>query len=162
MINQLILNDQFTLFLLFLPYLTYSFSTRPWLSCTFTVAETKFVLFLFKKLVRQIVSHPFKPIFMTEHSFYIYFNFPLENTGKIICMEAIVEPDQSSHYYNIHSFRNFNGIKKSFLLSANLLPDIKIKEKLLADKHWVHIDSEEVSVLSSIVGKAIEQRKLYA
>jgi hypothetical protein len=94
---------------------------------------------------------------MPVSSFIIYFNFPLENTGKFICIEAVVEPDQADHY-NIHSFRNFDGIKKTATPTAVILPDIKIKQEHAVGNAWVHIDSEKPSVLSTVVGKAIEKR----
>jgi hypothetical protein len=94
---------------------------------------------------------------MPISSFIIYFNFPLENTGKFICMEAVVEPHQADHY-NIHSFRNFDGIKKAATPASVILPDIKIKQQRTINNAWVHTDSEKASLLSTIVGKAIEKR----
>ncbi len=94
---------------------------------------------------------------MPTPSFIIYFNFPLENTGKIICIEAVVEPHQSDHY-NIHSFRNFDGIKKTATQAPVILPGIKIKQEHAVNNTWVHTDSEKPSLLSTIVGKAIEKR----
>jgi hypothetical protein len=98
---------------------------------------------------------------MKEKSFSIYFNFPLENSGKLICMEAVVDADQNYLNYNIHSFKNFDGIKKKESMPT-VLPEISIK-KLGEDAagHWVHIDSEKPSTLSNIVGKAIEERNAF-
>ena len=98
---------------------------------------------------------------MPEHAFMIYFNFPLENTGKLVCIEAVVEPNQTDHYYNIHSFRNFNGIKKQDASIPVILPEINIKQHQATKNVWVHIDSDEPSILSSIVGKAIEGRVIH-
>lgn len=79
----------------------------------------------------------------------------------MICIEAVVEPDYTALQYTIHSFRNFDGIKRQPVSLNNILPDIKIRHKKINNaRNWVHTDSEEVSLLSTIVGKAIEDRKI--
>lgn len=89
--------------------------------------------------------------------FSIYFNFQLEGTEKVICIKATVQFDPDGHSYTVHSFQHFDGVKKSN--RVGILPDIKIRQRP-GTNTWVHVDSDSPSILSSLVGQAIEKVEL--
>lgn len=88
-------------------------------------------------------------------TFTISFNFPLEESSYVLALEATVEQIAGDPVYRVRDFRmsgKQNGLP--------LLPPQEIKPvrpPSADDKIWVHKDSEKESVISRILGKAIEK-----
>jgi len=81
------------------------------------------------------------------NSFSIEFDIQLEKTPIILRLNAQVEPHHSDLYYVISNFRSAQQKEGS------ILPPLKIRKK---KSKWVHMDTEQPTYLSELVGKAIE------
>jgi hypothetical protein len=98
---------------------------------------------------------------MPEETFIISFDYTLEEYGKIIRLEAVAEPAASRPCLLVHSFRRHsNKDTGSHTTVTHILPPIEIRHVEKAGKRvWVHHDSEKESRLSSLIGKAIEEKQ---
>ncbi len=85
---------------------------------------------------------------MIADSYVIEFDIQLEKTPVVLHLIARVELHHSDPYYIISNFRT--AAQKE----GSILPVMKIKKK--KDK-WVHLDTEQPTHLSELVGRAIEK-----
>jgi hypothetical protein len=84
---------------------------------------------------------------MITSRYSIAFVFPLESSHLSISITADVELHHSVPHYMVKNFRT--GLKHDH----PVLPDIAIKK---LHGRWVHVDSEKETLLSILVGKAID------
>lgn len=83
----------------------------------------------------------------------IHFTFPLENTHSIP-ISAMAEAHHSDLYYVVHSFYRTDVKDKN---DFSLLPQQEVMQINQQGKtKWVHRDSQKETLLSKIIGKAIE------
>jgi hypothetical protein len=85
---------------------------------------------------------------MITDSYAIEFDIQLEKTPIFLHLNAQVELHHSDPYYVISNFRT------ALQREGSILPAMKIKKK--KDK-WVHLDTEQPTYLSELVGEAIEE-----
>lgn len=89
-----------------------------------------------------------------EKSFAIEFDFPLERSAQTLRMKALARLHHSTPYYVVQSFH----LADSKPGGLPVLPPVEIE---LADqagtKVWVHRNSGRSSLLSLVLGKAIEE-----
>lgn len=85
---------------------------------------------------------------MITDSYAIEFDIQLEKTPIVLHLTAQVELHHSDVHYVISNFRT------ALQRDGSILPVMKIKKK--KDK-WVHLDTEQPTHLSEVVGKAIDE-----
>jgi hypothetical protein len=88
---------------------------------------------------------------MKGNSYFIEFDIQLEKTPVILHLTAEVEPHHSEPYYVISNFRTAQQKE------GTILPVMKVKRK---KGKWVHLDTEQPTYLSEVVGKAIDEKRL--
>ncbi|QEC69157.1 hypothetical protein FRZ67_18240 [Panacibacter ginsenosidivorans] len=88
---------------------------------------------------------------MKTKTFQIQFDYPVTRAIKLH-LQSEVELHHSEPYYIIRNITNINGQK-----NVSVLFDIRIKaiKGKFGKTRWVHIDSEQESALSKIIGDKI-------
>ena len=84
---------------------------------------------------------------MKTNSYFIEFDIQLEKTPIMLHLSAEAELHHSTPYYVISNFRTAQQKE------GTILPTMKIKKK---NGKWVHLDTEQTTHLSEVVGKAID------
>jgi hypothetical protein len=88
----------------------------------------------------------------------IAFNFPLEGSSKTIPVAAVAELELVEACYVVHSFEVLPVQPHS--PANSFLPAQKIKKIKERDTEmWVHKDSEKPTVLSIVIGEAIDKKE---
>jgi hypothetical protein len=92
--------------------------------------------------------------FIMKRCFKIEFEFPLYESELQLPLAAIAELHHSDPYYRVFGF----ALTQAAGTGPSLLPPQEIRAETRAGKRtWVHLDSGKATLLSTILGEAIDR-----
>jgi hypothetical protein len=93
-------------------------------------------------------------VYIMREAFRIEFDFPLYESDFRLPLAAVAELHHSDPYYRVFGFE----LAADANASQSLLPPQEIKAETRAGKRtWIHLDSGKATLLSIILGEAIDR-----